>query len=70
MPVHAYAQVLLALYVPVSARTKYAINIGARDGKAHDPTYSLFAQGGYGIGYDGVESECDLDVQSAPYAQK
>ena len=31
-------------YIPVRLRSGYAINIGARDGKDHDPTFPLFAQ--------------------------
>ena len=32
---------LLDLYVPQPDRTNYLVNIGAQNGKSHDPTYPL-----------------------------
>jgi len=42
--------------VPASALNRFAINIGANDGRERDPTYSLFSQRGYrGLVVEGDE---------------
>lgn len=38
---------LLEALTPVAARSRFALNIGAGDGKTHDPVYPLFSEHGY-----------------------
>ena len=39
---------LLDAYVPEAASDRFAINIGARDGRWIDPVYTLYQDRGYG----------------------
>lgn len=43
---------LLQLFIPRPKRSMFAINIGANDGKSHDPVYPLF-----NLGYGGIALE-------------
>jgi hypothetical protein len=47
------------------------VNLGARDGKTHDPTYPLFARGHPGAAFEGWEPIFeDLDANLGPFAPK
>jgi len=54
---------LVDTYLPSEERTKYLVNIGAQDGKKHDPTYPLLS-----AGYSGALFEGDQDYKEALYA--
>ena len=55
---------LLEKLVPAAARNRFAINIGAADGKNHDPTYPLFRD----LGYAGVAIEGSARVMGTLHA--
>lgn len=61
---HPTFQQLLDQYVPQSERSGYLINVGAKDGKDHDPTYPLLYDG-----YDGILFEGDEDMKERLYSQ-
>lgn len=47
------------------------INLGARDGKTHDPTYPLFARGHPGAAFEGWEPVFpELDAHLGPFADR
>lgn len=52
---HPTFESILEQYVADSERSKYLINVGAQDGKTHDPTYSLLYAGYDGILFEGFE---------------
>lgn len=59
---HPTFEGLLEEYVPDSAEhSRYLINIGAQDGRTHDPTYPLLAN----FGYDGILFEGDETMRDA-----
>ena len=49
---------LVRFALPKEQRTNFAVNIGARDGKAHDPVYEMFAN----LQYKGLVFEGDTKV--------
>ena len=55
---------LLEKLVPAAARNRFAINIGAADGKNPDPTYPLFRD----LGYAGVAIEGSARVMGTLHA--
>lgn len=48
-------EVLLELFIPRSKRDMFVVNIGANDGKSHDPVYPLFKLGYRGIALEASE---------------
>ena len=49
---------LLDQFVPAEQRDLFAVNMGARDGKFHDPVHPLFA-----LGYGGIAMEGDSSMK-------
>lgn len=55
---HPSFESLLEKYVLDEERSRYLINVGAQDGKTHDPTYDLlYTQGYEGILFEGFERQ-------------
>jgi hypothetical protein len=52
---HPTFELLLEQFVPEAERSNYLINVGAQDGKNHDPTYPLLEAGYDGILFEGFE---------------
>eukprot|EP00584_Thalassiosira_punctigera_P007576 CAMPEP_0172526082 /NCGR_PEP_ID=MMETSP1067-20121228/1090_1 /TAXON_ID=265564 ORGANISM="Thalassiosira punctigera, Strain Tpunct2005C2" /NCGR_SAMPLE_ID=MMETSP1067 /ASSEMBLY_ACC=CAM_ASM_000444 /LENGTH=427 /DNA_ID=CAMNT_0013309519 /DNA_START=71 /DNA_END=1354 /DNA_ORIENTATION=- len=52
---HLSFESLLEEYVLDVERSNYLINVGAQDGKTHDPTYDLLVSGYEGILFEGFE---------------
>ena len=52
-PLNISFSILLDRYVPPAGRSRFAINIGAKDGRKNDPVYELLAQGFGGVAFEG-----------------
>lgn len=54
-PMNISFQLAVEELVPPSQRNRFAVNLGAADGRKLDPTYPLFAAGWKGVAVEGFE---------------